>query len=299
MSIKIEDLTTGEVKGRGLFDELMRTTKDHLQEEFKAGRITGATYGEVYLGVLQSNLQNASQFVLQYQINSQQAELLQEQVLKAQKELELLTAQIAKTEADTNISVKQLDILAAQEGQITAQTNLIEEQLLTEQAKGDLTRQQIAQSVAQTDLVGKQEDLLDMQILTEKANTTDATGGLLKAKHDGQLAQNALIGQKKLTEESQTSDPAGYIDDDPKAERGGGLVGAQIALYKLQKEGFKRDAEQKMSKIYTDTWTVSQNLIGSPQSNAYGLNSANVNDALNELRKGMGLPVGVTPAPEG
>lgn len=94
LAIKLSDLTTSSLDGTGVFDILMRTTKQHLQREYQANRITGAEYAEVYLGALTAVLQNATQFLL----NEQQVERLN-------VEIALTRQQIVSELANTDDSV--------------------------------------------------------------------------------------------------------------------------------------------------------------------------------------------------
>lgn len=88
---------------------------------------------------------------------------------------------------------------------------------------------------AQIDKANKELALLDKQI------------ELIEAQIASQEANNALIAQKVKTEKAQ-------IQDTVDGEAVVGVTGAQTALYKQQKEGFIRDAEQKALKIISDTW---------------------------------------------
>lgn len=88
---------------------------------------------------------------------------------------------------------------------------------------------------AQIDKASKELALLDKQI------------ELIEAQIASQEANNALIAQKVKTEKSQIQD---IVDGEVVV----GVTGAQTALYKQQKEGFIRDAEQKALKIISDTW---------------------------------------------
>lgn len=88
---------------------------------------------------------------------------------------------------------------------------------------------------AQIDKANKELALLDKQI------------ELIEAQIASQEANNALIAQKVKTEKAQ-------IQDTVDGEVVVGVTGAQTALYKQQKEGFIRDAEQKALKIISDTW---------------------------------------------
>lgn len=88
---------------------------------------------------------------------------------------------------------------------------------------------------AQIDKANKELVLLDKQI------------ELTQAQIASQEANNTLIAQKVKTEKAQIQD---IVDGEVVV----GVTGAQTALYKQQKEGFIRDAEQKALKIISDTW---------------------------------------------
>lgn len=62
--ITIDDLTTGQIDGDGVFDVIMRSFNAHIQKQFKENRITGAEYGKTYLGMVQSAMSGAVQFLL-------------------------------------------------------------------------------------------------------------------------------------------------------------------------------------------------------------------------------------------
>lgn len=64
MSIELKDLTGGKVDSNGVFDELMRSIKGHLHEEYDAERITGTDYTQAYISSVQAALNIASQFAL-------------------------------------------------------------------------------------------------------------------------------------------------------------------------------------------------------------------------------------------
>ena len=91
-----------------------------------------------------------------------------------------------------------------------------------------LTQTQIEKANKELALLDKQIELIEAQIASQEAN-------------------NALIAQKVKTEKAQIQD---IVDGEAVV----GVTGAQTALYKQQKEGFIRDAEQKALKIISDTW---------------------------------------------
>lgn len=63
-NIQFTEVTTGELTGTGVFDQLMRSIKAHTLEEYTAGRITGKDYATVYLGGMQSAIKEAVTYVL-------------------------------------------------------------------------------------------------------------------------------------------------------------------------------------------------------------------------------------------
>lgn len=99
--------------------------------------------------------------------------------------------------------------------------------LLT-QAQIELAEKQLEKADKELALLDKQIELIEAQIASQEAN-------------------NTLIAQKVKTEKAQIQD---IVDGEAVV----GVTGAQTALYKQQKEGFIRDAEQKALKIISDTW---------------------------------------------
>ena len=95
---------------------------------------------------------------------------------------------------------------------------------------------------AQIELANKQVELAEKQL--EQA---DKQLELLEKQIELQQAQSDLARQKIKTEIAQISDTVDGVTVS-------GVIGAQVALYKQQRESFLRDAEQKSLKILADTW---------------------------------------------
>jgi len=171
-AITVTDLTNGAIDGTGVFDQLMRTNKAHLDEEYSKSRIKGGEYAEVYLGMMQATMDRSLQFLLSQQKTDLEAQLLEQQVANA---------------------VIEGTVLEAQRCKLTAEYDLVMEQKLKT------------------------------------------------------VAETALLGQKKVTEQAQTSGT--NIDPDS-------VVGKQNQLYDAQRDGYRRDAEQKAAKLLADSWNV-------------------------------------------
>ncbi len=169
-AINTTELTTEALDGTGVFDELMNSTLVHIQSQFDKGAITGSDFATVYLGAVQSVLQQSVAFLLQKNKAGLEADLLIEQILIAkQKVIEsvkqnalldqqilIATAQVAKTQqettnlvagklkidADTALAVQQRlnaitqnTTLVRQQDKLLAEVNLLAQRLVTETAQ--------------------------------------------------------------------------------------------------------------------------------------------------------------------
>lgn len=198
IEIKTEDLTEATLDGGGVFDELMRATKAHLQEEYTRGRIKGPEYSQVYLGAMQSVLSQAIQFTLEKDRSAAQADLLREQAATEIKNRELVDNQIKKTVAEIKIANEQLKLTKAQVAMTQQQTlnvevertTLIQQQQrykeetlnITKQrdqiaAQIEVTRQQELNLEAERDALHIQPQVLNQQIsnLQQENMLTEAT----------------------------------------------------------------------------------------------------------------------------
>jgi len=242
--LDIRDLTTGEAKGSGLYEELMRTSDAHIKQEFEAGRLQGESYAQVYLAAMQANLQAAIQYLLSYETTNKNLEILEEQIKQNQKQNELLELQKEQLRIANETAQYNLDhILPEQHVQAEKQTIIVTEQSLQAVTQGEILDQQLVTA-------GKQELLLDEQILAAEAQTTDPTAGLLKAQFD-KIQQEIAIGKEKVdTERSQTKETTS--DGSTIA----GLVGKEKILKSKQADGFDRQAEIQVAKLYADTFGI-------------------------------------------
>ena len=125
--IQITDLTDGvlspadEWVGSGIFDKLIAAVNSNIEGQFNKGRIKGADYANVYLGSIQSVLQQSLQYVLQEKQTEAQVDLAivqkEEMVLNGASERALQAAQLAIAqkelllkETELNIKLKELEI---------------------------------------------------------------------------------------------------------------------------------------------------------------------------------------------
>ena len=278
--LDIRSLSTGESAGSGLYEELMRAGNSHILQEFKAGRIVGESYANVYLGAMQANLSSAIQYLLQYETVNKNLEVLDEQIKQNQKQNELLELQkeqlsIANATAKYNLDV----MLPAQLLQLKKQTELVVEQVNQAMA-------QTAQITAQTALTKKQQDLVDEQIRDAKDKHTNPTGGINKAQYDKLMAEKAIADQKLLTEKAQIADTVNGI---PVT----GLVGKEITLKQNQADSFLRNAEIQVAKLYSDTFSVMYSTEAEGMSNQkWGFGADESFEVMKKAAKGIGADNG-------
>lgn len=277
--VTIDSVSSGDITGDGYFDVLMTAVTLRLEEQHRLGRIKGADYANVYLGALQSVMQQSIQFALGKQQADKQAELLSAQTaealdgtVRANTELtdKLLTTAKQRDNVDADTSVKlvqKLEVEAAtlrqneqsdkdllvKDAQITkvqAEKNLLDQEKLTEINKTTLTQSQNAEVLASTT---RQDSVSTAQI--------SKIG-----------AEKALLDQKELTEVQQTT-----------------LVQKQQNLYDKQATGFDRDAEQKAVKLWTDVWTIARSTDPDATSVALPFTSTELGNILEDVATAAGL----------
>ena len=74
-------VTNNVVTGTGVFDDLMEAVTTHLEAQYQLGRITGGDFATVYLGAMQSALQQSVAYAIGAEkTNSEVALITQKQV---------------------------------------------------------------------------------------------------------------------------------------------------------------------------------------------------------------------------
>ena len=191
--IDLDALTTRQFKGKGVFDALMESVYNHINEEFKAGRMTANEYTKVYTSVVDASMTNAVQFLLQKDSAYWNGVTAQMQAITAVVQLEIAKAELVRVkfealtqeaqfanmkiqtlngEANYNIAEYNLNqILPANKELITEQTNV-------QLAQTSDTRKDQAMVKG---LVGKNKELYSAQI---KAYANDAEYKITKLHTD-------------------------------------------------------------------------------------------------------------------
>lgn len=275
VTINTSELTEVTLQGGGVFDRLMRATKQHLEEEFNKGRIRGQEYATVYLGSLNAVMQNSIQFLLERDRAVAQAELLREQAETERKQQALLVQQTLNAQAEHVVLTKQALKLDKEMTHLGAQTALVNQQkvnleleALNIPKQGRLLDAQVANAITENEVMQKQICKLEAEydVLMETK---------LKV-----VAESRLLNQKIATEKAQTVGAG--VDADS-------VIGRQKHLYQAQSDGFRRDAEQKAAKILVDAWNVDKTTDSGISRNAQNrLQDAAVGQAVAKLMQGIG-----------
>ena len=179
--MKLNDINVDAITNSdktGVFDELMLSVNENINEQFTDGRITSSEYGQVYLGSLQAVLSQSIDFVLREQ---------------------LVEVQIASALADNELKAKQLEILVIEEDIKQFELdNLLPEQLLKLQEEIDILQTQDSEMI----LDGAKKRL----IMDEQLESADLEQILLTTEEDIKTAQLAEITDSTLRANTQLTD---------------------------------------------------------------------------------------------
>jgi len=111
--ILLSDITN--VDETGIFDVLMKAVNKHVNQQYQEGRITGSEYSSVYLGGIQTVLQQAVQYNLQEKLN-------EAQIANAGKDNELKDQELLLKESEIAIKEQELAIMKNQNALERAKT---------------------------------------------------------------------------------------------------------------------------------------------------------------------------------
>lgn len=189
-SITVADLTDGTVTGPGVFDALMRGFKSHLEQEFKANRITGNDYTKAYIALTESAMNQGVAFLLGKDTAVWQAQMAQVQAFTARVQLETAKVQLAAVQFEAsaqkaNYALTKMKIATEEVTYCSGKYNLQEmlpQQLINLKVQETLLKEQTEAQRSQTldtrtdgatvvGSVGKQKALYEQQITSYKRNS--------------------------------------------------------------------------------------------------------------------------------
>lgn len=225
--ISIDEVTDGTVDGDGMFDVLMRSFNNHIQIEWGKSRLRGTEYSSVYLGGMQACLQAAMEFALTKDKVNLEILAMRKEVLKAGFEVELIKAQVCKTEAEreavlanslstiigTDLTKEQILTQVNQTSKVSEEVGLVtanKEKTIAEKAlveQNTLTEvQNTAKTTEEVDLVTANTAKTTKETLLVTANTSkvDQETLLVTANTTKTESETSLLDQKTLTETNET-----------------------------------------------------------------------------------------------
>jgi hypothetical protein len=299
----------------------METVNAHLAAQFSLGRLTGADYATVYLGAVQSSMQQSVAFILGKQQADKQADLIDKQILtEVKKTLDVTsTTTVRDAQSVKDIAVKTAQITSMgkedivkdkQALDITSQTSVRN----TQSTKDALLKdEQIIETQEKVDLIQSQD--LDVQAKTVIATTQSTKDALLKTAQTTVATNSAATELKKALDvvsqtsvrNAQSAKDAALKDaqkDKAVSEKGvldqkkitefaqtqkstlvtpdtNSIMGRQASLYAEQAKGFKWNADQKYLKTVLDAWAVNVASADGSGTGVYALNTAVVAGHLN------------------
>ena len=236
-SVEISDVTIKKFDGTGSFDVLMSSISNHLREEFRANRITGSEYSKVWVGGLETAIQQAIGFALNKDDATWKGINAQLQAITAMANLKLIQAQISAMKQDEALKKAQYGLTKAQILSQEIQQCLLKEQIETERANTLDVRTDGVTPI--TGSIGKQKDLLTQQTISQEV-------------------QQSLMREQIETERSNTLD---FRSDNVTPITGS--VGKQKDLYAQQIVAYQRDSELKAAKVWADAWAVIETITKS------------------------------------
>jgi hypothetical protein len=148
---------------------------------------------------------------------------------------------------------------------------------------GALLVAQEAKINAEIGLINSQRDKIASEILliAQQIENAKLQESLIAAQIVKMQAEGELIGQKVLTEQAQ-------ILDTVQGSSVTGMIGKQKDLLQAQRDGFARKAEQDLSKILSDSWSVRRTTDeGTIAPN--GLKDDDITAVLEKAKTGIGL----------
>ena len=288
------DLTTATLDGEGVFDKLMDSVSLHINEEFAKQRLTGSEYSKVYLGGMQAVLAQATSFLLQKEQAGLQADLIKEQILLSQQayakgvvEIALLGKQVEKLTQDILLAQAQVGLISAQTINTQAELPRIEAEVIIGQRTG-------ANLIPTGDQIRATVTKINADTLRTEEETTNAilTGKVIAKQESKVATETILLKQKVVTEQAQTADKVQTLDVSSgvfgTTTAIGGTSNKQQELYAKQKDGFDRDAEQKLMKIMVDHRNVVASITKNADSNASNLSTTSIAKVIEKAKEGIG-----------
>ena len=232
--IDVSKLTEVDLNGTGVFDKLMATCSLLAEAEFDAGRIRGADYSAFYLGMVQTALGNATQFLLawdkaalekanilaQIQVGLNQADDVLAATALKNKQIEDIAAGVKiKYQQELAEKIKNGNVAISHtydvDGNVLTTTYGVGTSKSLYESQIDLTDSQTLTQDKQANLIVQQANLIVQKTVTEMAevNTTIPTAvtGAADLSSIVPLAPAKIAGAKGANRDVTLEQRAGYM----------------------------------------------------------------------------------------
>lgn len=292
--LTVEQLTTRQPGGTGVFDALMDTFRAHLLEEMERGRITGAEYTKAYIACAESAMNQAAAFLLGKDEAFWQAQTAQIGAMTARIQFESAKVQLAAVQLEAlnqeaNYALTKMKLASEDIDYCISKFNLEK----TLPAQLEMTELQKAGAVLANDtaafnlatLLPLQQQMLIKQVDGQGIQNNTATftlSDMIPQQLKNLQAQQKLYLEQMEAQRGQTHDMRS--DNFPVA----GVMGKQKLLYTQQVTSYQRDAEVKAAKIFSDAW-ITQKTIDEGLNPPNGFTNASVDLVLTALKANNGF----------
>lgn len=276
--LNIDDLSKIRLDGDGVLDKFLKLHKLILDREYDAGRIQGKEYADTFVRTYATNMELAIRFLFEKEKQFYEIEVLEAQKQQLDLQNELLQSQIEEQKyKNTNhlpletigLSLRNDNLesdLALKDSQIANSNKDLE---LKEYELTNIKPQELALKTAQVDAMLKDTELKDYELRFIKPQELAIKTAqlslaekdlLLKAKQlevaeyellnklpaevEGIVANNELIGQKKITEKAQT---------DATAYGPNSVIDWNVKTLEAQIAGIEQESKQKIMRMLIST----------------------------------------------
>ena len=254
------------VTGTGVFDDLMEAVNAHLDAQFNLGRLTGADYATVYLGAVQSSMQQSVAFILGKQQSDKQAELLEAQTLDIHNQAVLRTQ---ASDADLSIKRQQIINEAFTNGmEVNEYIWEIEYKLNLGETYTFVTIENLTDNDVVALMTADPHDprypevnavTLSMSKVIQHAGKSTAATIIAKTQEEVDL-----LKQKRITEHAQT-----LTETIGSTIATSSVMGKQAELFTQQAVGFENDAKNAFNKNMADILKMQINTQGDFSSSKF------------------------------
>lgn len=322
VDFSINELTTGNADGNGVFDIMMKAIVAHLHEEYKGNRIRGTDYANAFIQALNNGLNQATGYALNRAKLGLEMQLTEAQIQKIGADTVFVTKQGALVDAQTikesleaekleheiehklprelammdaqienmrlEIALKDYELKYIKPVQLALQNkelDIKDKQLHIMEKELRLKELQIPIMERELALKEKQLEITDKELAIKQQQLDIAKYELefkLPAEVGSIQAQADLYKQKVITETAQTN---------PRVIVEGSVIDRNNKVLTEQAKSYDRDGKLKVASLMSDSWKVRRNddPDEAPVNDINKLNDVMIGKAITTLYDSVGI----------